>query len=241
MTLLTVPSTQGSSYLHTEHIHRSLLRGEIITNCVVFAIIDFQLLLFLVLQVYASLSMMCFVYLTQSLLPQALFLLSPTTSMRICISCLQLWFACFVIWNWNCKVRVNRLSNRYFLQGRGGMSMTDMQILFKNIWPTWRQLTNKVWIDWVLDVGHPFLHEPVNSRHCYIQHGQTFCTAHGGFSKQVALTKTCCGGREKLCLVNKLRFIYTSCLYVFFASFHLPWCVMPMHHLSGTGTQNVTE
>lgn len=45
MTLLqyTVPSTQGSFYLHTEHIYSSLLRDEIITNCVLFAIIDFQL------------------------------------------------------------------------------------------------------------------------------------------------------------------------------------------------------
>lgn len=58
MTLLqyTVPSTQGSFYLHTEHAHRSLLRVEIMTNCVVFSIINFQLILlgfFSVLQLYA--------------------------------------------------------------------------------------------------------------------------------------------------------------------------------------------
>lgn len=45
MTLLqyTVPSTQGSFSLHTEHINKSLLRGRMITNCVVFAITNFQL------------------------------------------------------------------------------------------------------------------------------------------------------------------------------------------------------
>lgn len=103
MTLLqyTVPSTQGSFSLHTEHINKSLLRGRIITNCVVFAIINFQLFFVKfpfscsVLQLHAYLSiMLCFVYLKQSLLlptsncfPS---LLSLTASKWTCISWLQL-------------------------------------------------------------------------------------------------------------------------------------------------------
>lgn len=58
MTLLqyTVPSTQGSFYLHTEHIHRSIVRGNMITNCIVFAIINFFFFFFSLpdLQLFAS-------------------------------------------------------------------------------------------------------------------------------------------------------------------------------------------
>lgn len=72
MTLLqyTVPSTQGSFYLHIEHINRSLLRGKMITNCVVFAIINFQLFFYFESCSYTTpfSIMSCFVYLKQSLL-----------------------------------------------------------------------------------------------------------------------------------------------------------------------------
>lgn len=66
MTLLqyTVPSTQGSFYLHTERIHRSLLRGKI---KLLFAIINFQLFRFW----YCGSMLpfvLHFVYLKQSLL-----------------------------------------------------------------------------------------------------------------------------------------------------------------------------
>lgn len=104
----------------------------------------------------------CFVYLKQSsLLPKAVFpfyshwqLLSGPVSHGCSCD-----FACFIIWNWNynCKVWGNLLSNWYFPQCRVGMvSMTNMQItFFLNICPIWKQLNNTVWIDCVLDVGHP--------------------------------------------------------------------------------------
>lgn len=75
----------------------------------------------------------------------------------------------------------------------------------------------------------PSLHELVNSRHCYIQHGQMFAlhTEGVGHTQKAALNleiKTFLLW-AMLCLVNKLCFIYTACLYVMFfalGSFRLP-------------------
>lgn len=96
MTLLqyTVPSPQGSFYLHTEHIHRSLLRGKIITNCVVvFTIINFRFdLIFFNFFVVIYLSFHAVFCQQSSLLPKAVFpfLLALMTHTWTCNSWLQL-------------------------------------------------------------------------------------------------------------------------------------------------------
>lgn len=125
-------------------------------------------------------------------------------------------FACFLIWNWNCdcKVRGNLLSSRYFQQGRVGvMSVTDMQMTFLNVWSIWRQLRNKVWIDWCRTHS---LHELVNSRHFYSAR-TVICTAHRG-DQQVALSlemKTFCDGRSFALWTSSALFTQPVCMSCF--------------------------
>lgn len=69
----------------------------------------------------------------------------------------------FKNWNYKCKVRGNLLSNWYFLQGTGGiMSTTDTGCL-----------KTRCGLNGGAECRTPSLHGPVNSRHCYIQYGQT--------------------------------------------------------------------
>lgn len=144
-----------------------------------------------------------------------------------------------------CKVWGNLLSNWYFHQVRIDEHDWHVDDIKKASGPFEDILSYEVWIDWCKT---PSLHETINSRHCYFRHGQTFAlhmedVQHNG--QQVALgleMKTFCGGRS-FALWTSTALIYTACLYVMFFAlgwFHLPWCVMPSHHLSGTGTQNVT-
>lgn len=124
----------SGQFLSAHRTHSQISSEKIITNCVVFAIIDFHLFLFLVPQFYASLSMMwCFVYLKQSsLLPKTEFpfyvhwrlLSGPVSLMVAAVTLLALLFE---NWNYNRKVWGNLLCEWCFLQDRVGMmSVTDI-------------------------------------------------------------------------------------------------------------------
>lgn len=228
----------------TQHIHWSLLRGKIITNCGVFAIIYFQLHFFLFLKLFlqlcASLSMMwCFVLNLFSL-----FTFTGGFEVDLClmvaaVTMLALLFETGIlslksegIW----LVTYTSARQSWYDEHDGHADDFLFFIFFKHL--------TRQGVDWL--TYEASLHEPVNSRHFYIQHGQTFALHMKDVLTQWSAgleKKTSVLWWEKLCLVNKRRFIYTACLYVMFfalGSFHLPWCVMPMNHLSGTGTKNVT-
>lgn len=163
----------------------------------------------------------CFVYLKQpSLLPKTVFpfhfhwrpLSGPASHGCSCD------FACFIIWNWNynCKVRGNLLSNWYVLRGRVGMmSMTDMQMTFlKHL--AHLKTTEKRGVDWYgAGCRTPSLHEPVDCRHCYIQHGQTFALHMEDVLTKRSAGCTQCGNEDFALWTSSALFTQPVCMSCF--------------------------
>lgn len=122
----TVPSTQGSfSYLH---IHRSLLRGRIMTICVVvFTIINFKFdFIFLFSHywwLYTSLSILCIfpTIFTASLSCFFPFLLALMTHKWTCISWFQLWLCLLSIYETGITIVTSNTILLYVLRGRVGI------------------------------------------------------------------------------------------------------------------------
>lgn len=107
-------------------------------------------------------------------------------------------------WNYNCHIQHNPINNWYC------MSCMAELVLWARAMQTCLKTSEQQNVDWRT------LHELVNSGHLNLA-WTDICTALGGrktWSAGCMNEDILWGG--KLCLVNKLCFIYTACLYIVF-------------------------
>lgn len=183
--------------------------------------------------VYFSNNLYCFLKL---LFP---FLLAPMIHKWTCISWLQLWLFLLSIFETGITTVTSNtiLSDTFWTD----MSCVAELVLWARAMQTCLKTSEQQNVDWLLQ---DTVHELVNSRHLNLA-WTDICTALGGEGKhdqQVVWMKTFCGEGSFALWTSSALFTQPVCILCFFALelFHLPWCVMPMHHFSGTGTQNVT-
>lgn len=156
--------------------------------------------------VYFSNNLYCFLKL---LFP---FLLAPMIHKWTCISWLQLWLFLLSIFETGITTVTSNtiLSDTFWTD----MSCVAELVLWARAMQTCLKTSEQQNVDWLLQ---DTVHELVNSRHLNLA-WTDICTALGGGRKTWSAgcmnEDILWGG--KLCLVNKLCFIYTACLYIVF-------------------------